>query len=334
MYNTMKTKYAYKISLVLFVILIGFIILNFILYFTNNIFKKRYMNNLNHYKITSIPQDQMMKVNIGKNVARQSKIVICCLARNVEKELIKNISKLERTGTMFQEYKIILFENDSNDDTRNILKQWVHKNSNVILLDCPETSNCKLKEKKMYDIGALSDERLDKMSIFRNKYLNHVKQNFSHFDYMLVMDIDIQGPYDDNGILHSLSYPKFDMICTNGLMPGLAGLFHFAYDSLAFKDIKDTSRTKNNTRNYIFYNLLKMNQQILTSRGKLIPVKSAFNGMALYNMNSIKESNYHGNLGCEHVGFHDSMIQNNHGNIYINSLWKTYVGYQGPEEIF
>ena len=70
-----------------------------------------------------------------KNVKSKS-IVICCLCRNIKHVFLHNKKKLEHIGRLFKKYKIILFENDSSDNSRMILKSWEKINKNVTLLKC------------------------------------------------------------------------------------------------------------------------------------------------------------------------------------------------------
>ena len=112
----------------------------------------------------------------GKLKASKSKVVICGLARNIEKLFNILKERLEKTGSYFLDYKIVLFENNSNDNTRNLLKKWSNDNKNVILLECCSLGNCGCHLKKLAidknKIGMFETERMRKMALYRNKYLD------------------------------------------------------------------------------------------------------------------------------------------------------------------
>ncbi len=121
-------------------------------------------------------------INIGKEIANDSKIVICSLARNVSLIFEKSKKRIEYIGKNFKEYKIVIFENDSSDNSRELLKNWSYSNNNVILLDCCKLGNCecKLKTKTGYEYGASSKNRFEKMAIYRQEYINYINKNINN----------------------------------------------------------------------------------------------------------------------------------------------------------
>lgn len=291
-----------------------------------------------YYNNITFKDDQIdtSRVELGRERAKNQSIVICGLARNNYDVLVKNIPKIDAMGSLFNRYKVVVFENDSADATRQLLKQW----ESAVVLECPEEPNCKLKQRLMYDLGTLSKSRIDKMSDYRNRYLEYVKQNYSDYDYMLVIDLDFEGSISFDGLLHSLSFDNWDGICINGRcpFPGTFGAATMAYDSLAYQPLGDNTDYKIDQKtldsklyllNNLLFNLYTLNKDILTNN-ELIPVNSAFNGCAIYKMDSIRKARYSNYASCEHIGFHRSIG----GKIYINPYWKGYSGYQGPRNIF
>src|SRR5579871_122484 len=156
----------------------------------------------NLYNDISFTNSDIKEVNFDK--VKKTSIVICGLARDNYDDLQRNIPKIEFLGNLFKSYKVVIFENDSCDGTRELIKSWQQRNPNVILLECP-VKDCKLNETVMYELGILSKSRIDKMAGFRNQYLNYVKQNCRSYDYMLVMDLDFEGSIAYDGLLHSLN---------------------------------------------------------------------------------------------------------------------------------
>ena len=55
-----------------------------------------------------------------KNIdfVKKKKIIFAGLARNIETKIQKNIENCILLGSFFESYKIVIFENDSNDKTR------------------------------------------------------------------------------------------------------------------------------------------------------------------------------------------------------------------------
>lgn len=287
------------------------------------------------YTEQNIPSDDdnietKYRIKIGKKLAKDKKIVICGLARDIKDKLNKNIKRLEDIGNSFKEYKIVIFENDSSDGTRELIKNWRDNNSNVILISCCYDGNCdcRLNRNSSYHNGTLSKERIERMAEFRNRYLDIVKKDYKDYDYMLVADLDLEGSCSIDGLLHSLTFLNdYDAISINGRfgIPGTLGLGTMAYDSLAYvsADSSDEDYNSEITHKDMVKKIIKMNYQINTTDiNTITPVKSSFNGMAIYNIDSIN-SRYYPLLNCEHIGFHRNL------KMGINRFWKGYAGYQG-----
>jgi hypothetical protein len=280
------------------------------------------------FKVKSVNQTASQ---IGFEIAKQSKIVFCGLCRDIENRIIKNIEMFEQTGQYFYDYRIVLFENDSQDQTREFIRQKAKTNQNIILIDCGQTNpNCIFKDKKMYDYGSLSEKRIERMAYFRNQYISYIKENLSHFDYVMMMDMDVQGYYNIDGLMESIAQPKWDAMFANGRMPvsGTFGLNDLMYDQLAFIDQKTDLETLKKKKEPTFMEMTSKIIRMQTYGQKWIPVQSAFNGCGIYKMKSILNCKFNSEYGCEWIGFHQQM-----GEKIISRDWKLYVGWQGPSFI-
>lgn len=276
------------------------------------------------------------RISEGELKASKSKLVICGLSRNIEKlfDILKK--RLEKTGSLFAEYKIVIFENNSNDNTRFLLKKWSKENNNVILLDCCSLGDCECDLKKMVldknKVGMFDLIRMKKMAMYRNKYLDYVKKNLSFYDYMMVYDTDMEGCYSNDGLMHSISYNNWDMIASSIRAPllGTFGLSTVIYDSLAYVDLKEKNINKNTSFYEQPFKWIKMNNGVNKEKKNcvLFPVKSAFNGLTIYKVKSVLNSSY--NIAkCEHIGLHIDMIKNGKDKLFINPFFTGYSGYQG-----
>lgn len=265
------------------------------------------------------------QIERGKKEAKNKNIAICCLCRNIEPMIEKSKKKLEKIGNCFKDYKIILFENDSADNTRNLLKEWRADNDKVILLECDE-KDCIMKTKHGYDPS--NKQRLKKMAEFRQRYLDYVKQNETKFDYMLVIDIDIEGNQVFDGLFHSIGQDQdWGAIFINGRNPIPLFNISWMYDKIAYVPYK-----------FPLEDILCLNQKLasfmcnmeLYLNNDLHRVISAFNGYGLYKVSALKKCSYIGNEKlCEHVNLNMCMHLNGE-KLYINPLWKGYFTRQGP----
>ena len=282
----------------------------------------------------NIPEEIKQKSFYGREIAKKSKIVICGLARNLEKIIINSIKKMEVIGENFYDYRIIIFENDSSDNTRNLIKEYSLENNNkIILLDCDHlgSSDCKLKNKEGYEYGVVSQERINKMAQYREEYLKYIKNNLTDYEYVLVCDLDLEGNHCIDGLFTSLAKEDWDVIYINGRNTyyGLFGLITVAYDSIAYVDYNHSFSEKL-TFTTFWDNLMLMNYGLLNC-DEFLEVKSAFNGFGLYKLNSIKNASYlKGNLRCEHNNISKHIYENG-GKQYINKYWTGYFRLQGPD---
>jgi len=327
------------------VIVLVLIILLFLEYYImkHNINFHKYWNP-NYYDCKTLKIDSNIdknRIKMGKKIASESRIVICGLARNDSNIVKSTIERLLFIGLEFKDYRIIIFENDSSDNTRKLIYNISKKYNKIILLDCCDmgSCNCKLKRRNGYNIGL--SERIKKMGFYRDRYLDYIKKNLYDFDYMLVIDFDLDGNTNIDGLFENLSYKNWAGIFLNGKNPLVFtfGLKTVTYDSLAYTDLEDEYKNFNINSNKFNINykglndLYRMNIRINKNKRNLIGVKSAFNGYGLYKIKDILNCKYSGNLRCEHSNL-AKCINENEGKMYINRNWLGYFNGQGPSDIF
>ena len=76
---------------------------------------------------------EIIEINETKNLLKNMNVIIYGSIRDIEKHFIKSFSNIDLLSNFFNKVYIIIFENDSLDGTRSILKEWAsHSNSNVI----------------------------------------------------------------------------------------------------------------------------------------------------------------------------------------------------------
>lgn len=273
----------------------------------------------------------------GKHGAKNKRIVLCGLTRDSGIYIKTAINLLETIGQQFGDYRIIIFENDSKDNTRAKIQELSKINNKIILLDCctDELCNCKYNTINMYK--QLPKERIKKMALFRDKYLSYVKKHLYDYDYLLVYDFDLSalgGKINIDGLFHSLSFDKWDGIFINGRnsVPGSFGYLTTVYDPLAFISIDDHSLITYNLMVFM-YVLFLMNKEIykrkLNKQTALMPVKSAFNGIAIYKVSSIINSSYDGDSYCEHISLHKDMRNKGYSKLFLNPFFEGYFPTQG-----
>jgi len=243
----------------------------------------------------------------GYSRMRSSRTVICGLARDLGDGVGKMIFRLEQLGSLFLDYKIVIVENSSSDETRENLKAWAKTNDRVILLDADAGV-------RRYGHSRERD-RTEMLALLRERYRRFVVTYCSLMDFAIVVDMDLGGGWSPAGVADTFGQASWDAVTSNGLVyvqlsrKGRKTNFwrQIYYDTWAF-------RTPGHAEAYPDPLINRLHLQ----RGcAMIPVTSAFGGMAVYRMVAFASSRYSGD-DCEHVGFHFGMRKLGYSRIFLN----------------
>jgi hypothetical protein len=243
---------------------------------------------------------------------REEKIVFACAVRNCSIYLNSVYANIFNLASLFKEYKIIFIESDSSDNTLEGLYYFQSLNSNI----------------EIVSLGKLESQyptRTDRIAIARNTYLDIVESKYKDYDLLCLFDADDRSsnPIEPSAILSNLNYDNWDMMCANqeNKYYDLWALRHPIW--MPFDLIKQLRHKPSfmsyNTANNIF----SLSRQIIIPRDHSpIKVESAFGGMALVKIPSIKGARHSsrdedGEEYCEWVPFCKS-LNNGNANIYIN----------------
>lgn len=252
------------------------------------------------------------QIKKGLSHAKNKKIVIAGLLRDVARRIPEIKKKTKALANLFQDYRILIVENDSQDSTRELLLEWAREDPKVIILGCGRNvKTCSLNKGRSKTRGhSVYRSRIEKMAFLRNIYLSEVTSNFSDFDYLAVWDLDIVGTVYLDGVAHSLSVleeePDTSAICAYGIYTW--GPFKLYYDTYATLESGDNFHIQNK----LIHDLRK-GLSFQYSRGD--PPKeviSCFSGFTIYKIPEVIKSKYgttppedpSKNLECEHVFLH------------------------------
>lgn len=261
---------------------------------------------------TLLPCDQQFtknyrdKINLGQNSFSNKKIVFAGLCRNIGSKINDNITKLLSLAQTCKDYKIVIFENDSIDNTKELLVDWTQKNSNII---------CIFDSNNRPQYGAVKDkDRIIALSEYRNRVKNYIKEHLSDYDFVIVTDMDFLD-FSFDGIYNTFGWfanfpDEVDAIAGNSfeykdiMESGRNSLWN--YDSWAFRYNWWNELPKFSSMNY--YSMLWFGFWILPVGLDIIPVNSAFGGMAVYKLSQYIQSEYD-SFDCEHVTLHYNLKQ-------------------------
>ena len=129
------------------------------------------------------------------------KVLILGVCKDVEGQLPRTIKIMEHIGSLFEDYRVIVYENNSSDKTPALLKRWAKRNSRV------SYQSEKLSKKELQDIVVNVDEkgkffRPELIARARNIVLDKaLSEDYEGFDYLIWMDMDFIVPPKYEGIV-------------------------------------------------------------------------------------------------------------------------------------
>jgi len=242
-------------------------------------------------------------------------VIFCGTVRNVEPYIQSVIDHIDRCGKKFNQYSVVIYENDSTDNTRDILNANRKANYHYIFED-------DIKEPR----------RTVRLANGRNRILDEIAKlnRTGVYDYIIMLDMDdvnAKGSFVDS-IESCFDYDPdtWDVLAGNQ-----HGIYYDIY-ALRQDGYIDYDFWKERERPGITEEEKKHVNDILhgthyDEQDSLIEVESAFGAIAIYKASAIGDARYIGNFPdesetCEHVAFHKH-IKDNGGKIFINTSFFT-----------
>jgi len=204
---------------------------------------------------------------------------ICGPVKNCGSYLLKILENMEKIGSIFDDYQIIIFYDKSSDNTLDILKEYQNTNHKMLFY---------------VNQNLVSQFRTHNIAIARNFCLNYVKQNTNKYPFFIMMDCDDVNCKEVNtDILKKYLYqnnwdglsfntnPKYYDIWGLSIYP-----FCFSYNHF-----------ENNVKYYnIIQNFIDELLKKAASENKLLECISSFNGFSIYRTNKFLNTYYDGRI--------------------------------------
>ena len=255
------------------------------------------------------------------------KAIFAGCVRNCERWLPKVLTNIEKYSSYFFKSHFIFIENDSTDNTKEILGKW-YKNRNCSSINMDGLKNI--------------PKRGLRLEAARNAYLKIIKDSNSlkKYDYLIVMDFDDVSIFEieKKNILKSIEFLNSDKSIA-GVFSNQRGMYYDMW-TLRHKTICPVDvweeildyKIKNKVTDEIAYECtLKKRKFNLDENNSPLEVDSAFGGFAIYKMDyilknqkpyigsKIKKIDKNNTIKwqvCEHVQFNMG-IKDLGGKLYI-----------------
>ena len=209
------------------------------------------------------------------------KVLICGVCKNVEKAIPNTIHSATELGKQFLDYRVIIYENNSTDQTKQLFQEWAKKDPHVLFLSEDLSKKQLARQLKMK-----MRNRTESIARARNKVLDVAMQtNYEDYAYVIWADLDFTASWDIKSLVDTILHPEqeWDAVLANG-----------AYDLFAFRD-REFPIGFELLGNRYWQQLDKMRARFsLDPNGSWRKVYSAFGGLGIYKRSAIKGCRYSG----------------------------------------
>lgn len=215
----------------------------------------------------------------------EDKIIIGGICKNAEAGFETVRASAVLLGECFKDYHIIIYENNSTDATKILYSNWAKVDDHITFISEDFT---KTEARIVNEMGVWY--RTGVYARSRNRILDEVfSSRFSDYKYLLMVDLDFIDGWDIEAILETILHPEhdFDAVFSNG-----------SYDLFALRSEEFPAGCE--LLGEIFLKNLQEERQRFLNMGYFnwcnpwIKVYSAFGGIALYKIDSIRGCRYSG----------------------------------------
>lgn len=247
---------------------------------------------------------------MSKKIINQ-KVIICGVVKDVEKTILKSTDICINVGELFNDYRVIIYENNSTDNTKQILKE-INKDKIKVISETIDYDEIK-KNSKIWAYTQITGSdhpcRMEQIANARNKIIDEIKQQeYKDFTYVIMIDLDTHH-FELNGIIDSFNnrdLNSWDVIYANG-----KDRYGYYYDKYALRCYSNIFMF--GTELYGDEFGLKVGSVPVNfdnDDNHLVPVISAFGGIGIFKKEVFNE--------CRYASLIDDSITNFYHNLLIN----------------
>jgi len=236
-------------------------------------------------------------------------VLLLGIIKNGENVIDKNIDYLIKTSDLFTKSKILIYENNSTDNTKNILSKY--KNNISIFTDNFSDEYIKNNSKMWaYTKYTGSDHpvRIEWITYARNKLVHEIrKSEYDEYKYVIWFDVDSNG-WDINGIYDSFQHEGWDAIFANGINNNNE---YYDYYALRMKNFEFGPEILGE----LWWNKVWNKEFVFKADNELVPIYSAFAGIGIYKKEIFDNIEYTCMITEDIYNFYKKLLQKCDNNI-------------------
>jgi hypothetical protein len=251
-------------------------------------------------------------VRIGREIAAERTVALVAICRNAMPWLPQTLGLVEETGAMFRSWSAFIFENDSEDETKDVLAAWADGTQRQVSLNVnhrPHLSH------------TIATERTIALAEYRTQCQWWVRQG-EPCDYVIVFDTDAWGGWSVDGVATSIAHMEDDESWYGLASYSWAEHNGHAIHYDAFAARLNHWRRRDQTWFHHFHPAVGSYP---------IEFNSAFGQLAVYDSDAYLSGTYSGE-DCEHVLLHRSIADANPGRRFGLNPSSRCVSYWTPRD--
>ena len=223
---------------------------------------------------------------IHNYIRRNKSVIFCSTVKNISQYVDIVYNNIQKLFYMFDEYKIVFYYDNSNDNTLDLLNNLKNRDSNIKIFTNTE---------------ALSHERVHNITKGRNVLLDYIKNYYDHYTYMVMIDFDNVSTGEINpSVLEKYINDDKNWDCLSFNRNMYYDIWALQYNSivhhyLGFNEhiaIQNCHKLMTNEISDTLANACEMYNRTGNLEDSLFEVHSAFNGFAIHKIYKILNMSY------------------------------------------
>ncbi|MCI5052549.1 MAG: glycosyltransferase [Simkaniaceae bacterium] len=220
------------------------------------------------------------------------KVVICGIARDCDARIVPAMHIVEKIGELFEDYRVILYENDSRDQTPKLMRDYCQSRTKFRLISEKATfegvTNWTLRR---------TPWRIEAIARARNRVLHEAMQ-LKEYPYLIMVDMDFRLEPSYEGIVEAFTTERaWDALFAYGIDPDQK-----FWDWFALRDCNYPIGPELMGRYW-----WKMSKALTLD--KWHRVYSAFGGCGIYKKKALEGCVYSANVTPELGALYNKVIQ-------------------------
>jgi FkbM family methyltransferase len=242
--------------------------------------------------------------------------VIACAARSCAADLPALFRNLETIAGLYERPAFVFVENDSEDETPELLRRWAAGRPDAHVLT-------------LQGLDQRTPSRTERIAACRNAYLDFIKAGLADRDHLVVIDADEvnERPIEADAFARARDWLAADAaraaVFAN-FVPVYYDIFALRHPSWCPGDYQsEVKQAREQLGKAAAQKLYCQDRQIPIPLGaEPIEVRSAFGGLGIYRLGPALKSRYVGRGedgadACEHVGFNEAVARASGGGLFI-----------------